>query len=195
MTLRNLCLILAWTVVALTPTAHAAVLTLSPSLPVVQVGDTFSVDLQISDVGAGNAVGTYDLDVGFDGALVSLTGVSFGAGLDVLGMGSVQFATPGAGIVNLFELSLDLPDDLIALQPDSFVLATLNFTAAAAGTSNFTLFLNALGDAYGDELQASLVDGSVTVGAPASVPEPATYALVAAAMALAGTLTGRRSRM
>ena len=181
MIIRKLCLILALSLGAVTP-GQAALVSLSPTAPTVSAGDTFTVDLQVSSLGAGNAVGAYDIDLGFDPGLLSLTGVFFGSGLDVLGLGSLQFSTSGVGQVNLFELSLDTAGDLIALQPGTFVLATLNFFAVAPGTSAITLSLNALGDAYGDALPASLVAGSVMIAANASVPEPATYALVALAL-------------
>lgn len=191
MIFRRICLILALVLVAVTP-GQAALVTLSPTALTVSAGDTFAVDLQISNLGAGNAVGAYDIDIGFDPNLMSLAGVFFGNGLDVLGLGSLQFSTSGVGQLNLFELSLDTAVDLIALQPGTFVLATLNFFAVAPGTSAITLSLNALGDANGDPLPASLVAGSVTIAANASVPEPESYALVAVALLIVAGIQRRR---
>ena len=194
MIIHRFLFILACSLIAAAP-CQAAVVSLLPSASLVNMGDAFSVDLQVSDLGVGTSVGVYDIDVGFDNTVLTLGNVSFGNGLDVLGLGSIRFGTFGTGTVNLFELSLDTAADLLALQPGSFVLATLSFTAAAPGTAALTLSLNALGDAYGDSLTASLVGTSVTIGAPTSVPEPATYLLVAAALGMARVVTGRRSRM
>lgn len=180
---------------------QAAVLTLKPSVAIALVGDAFTVEVEVSDLGAGAAVGVYDLDVSFDESLVTLNGVVFGAGLDVLGLGSIQFDTPGVGKVNLFELSLDLADDLLALQPDSFVLATMTFTAASGGSGAFGLSVNAIGDASGDPLVASVQEASVSIVQGSSVPEPGSVALVLSAVAIAFLATpgtkrteGRRRR-
>lgn len=162
--------------------ASAILIGFGPSGQVVGVGDAPSVDLVISGLGDGVApsVGTFDLDVNFDAGVLNLSSVVFGTQLDVLGLGSLQFSTPGAGLVNLFELSFDLPVDLDTLQSSSFVLATLTFDALAVGASGLTITLNALGDAEGNALGADLGSGSITVSrAAVPVPEPAVLPLLA----------------
>ena len=154
---------------------HATTLAVMPVAQAVSVGDSVTVNLQISGLGTGLALGVFDIDFGFDPALLSLSKVQFGNGLDVLGLGSFQAATPGIGSINLFEVSFDTAADLNALQPDSFDLATLVFNALTSGTSAFTLSVNALGDADGIAFPIAVLDGSATIGA--SVPEPGTYAL------------------
>lgn len=128
---------------------QAQTLTVTPSAQTVDVGDAVSVDLRISGLGDGAApsVGVFDIDFTFDPSLLSFSTVSYGTGLDVLGLGSLQATTPGAGTVNLFELSFDTADDLNAFQSDSFTLATLTFNTLAFGASQLTLSLNAVGDA------------------------------------------------
>lgn len=170
---------------------HAYPVTLTPSTQTVNVGDVVTVDLQISGLGIGSApsLGVFDIDFGFDPALLSLSSVLYGIGLDVMGLGSLQATTPGVGSVNLFELSFDSADDLNALQSDSFTLATLNFNAIALGSGFFSLSFNAVGDAYGDALAVTSLGGSVTVAA--AVPEPETWALVLAALVMLGLTTHR----
>ena len=161
--------------------AHAAAIQVLPLSQNVNAGDPFIVTLQISGLGAGSApsVGTFDIDLGFDSSLVSFVSTAYGTGLDIFGLGDLQFTTPGAGTVNLFELSLDGATDLNSLQPASFVLATLSFSALANGTSPFILSLNALGDADGNALPATLQNGSVIIGSSTpSIPEPATLLLL-----------------
>jgi len=99
--------------------------------------------------------------------------------LDLFGLGSLSItddSTPG--LVNVFELSFDLPDDLNNLQADTFTLATLNFTGLAGGTSTLSLTVNSLGDADGNSLTTTLTNDSVQVTAPATpVPEPSSILL------------------
>lgn len=156
-------------------TAGATTITVSPSTQTIAIGSPFSVDLYISGLGSGGppSLGTFDLSLGFDSAILAFASASFGSQLDILGLGSLQFATPGSGTVNLFELSLDSIDDLNNLQLDSFALATLTFDTVGIGTSALTLNLNALGDAEAQSLSATLQNGFATVQDGASpVPEP-----------------------
>ncbi|WP_018413268.1 cohesin domain-containing protein [Methyloversatilis thermotolerans] len=168
--------------------AHAQSLSVLPSATVVGVGDTFTVDLVVSGLDGSLAIGTYDLDLGFDPSVVRLFGVSFGNGLDVLELGSLfTVSSSGFGSLNLYELSFDTPDDLALLQPDSFTLVTLSFKALAQGVSGLSLGVNALGDAFGDALLPAVLPSSVTV-----VPEPHAYALLLAGLGLVG-LARRRA--
>ena len=192
--LRKLCLVLSLSWIALTP-GHAQVVTVTPSTQTVSVGDPFTVNLQISGLGAGTApsVGVYDIDLGFDPNLVSFSSVAFGSGLDVLGLGSVQLTTVGPGVINLFELSLDTANDLNALQAGAFTLASISFSAWNPGTSLFSLSLNSLGDADGAALSASLQGSSVTAIA-SSVPEPESWAMVVIALCTFGIALRRSKR-
>lgn len=157
--------------------AQAITLSVQPANTAAQVGDSFSVDLLISglDAGVAPSLASFDLDLGFDAALLAFQSASFGTGLDVLGLGSVSGTTLSAGALNLFEISLDSATDLNDLQGDSFVLASVTFQALAAGLSNLSLNVNALADADANALVASVQDGAVTL---AAVPEPATLGLL-----------------
>lgn len=173
---------------------QGAVLSLSPLSQNINLGSIFTIDVGVSSLGSAIApsVGVFDFDLGFDSNRLMFQSASFGSGLDVLGLGSIQSATQHAGSVNLFELSLDSIDDLNSLQPGAFVLAKVTFLAVALGDASLTLTINALGDAAGDSLTVTLGD-SAKVTVLGAVPEPATYALFA--LGIAGiVLTGQQRR-
>ena len=89
---------------------------------------------------------------------------------------TITFVNPWVGAVALFDLSLVSAADLNALQPGDFVLARLVFDTVGAGTSALDLTINALGDADGSSLAASMQNGSADVSA---VPEPSSFLLIA----------------
>lgn len=171
------------------------VLSVSPVSQSVTVGSPVSFDIDASGLGNGTALGTYDINLGFDPTLLSYANITFGTGLDVLGLGDIQGVTPGNGTVEVFELSLDSVSDLETLQPSSFKLATLTFKTLATGTNSpITLSVNALGDALGNSITANLQNGSVTInGATTSTPEPASIALLLSGGSLL-FMTGWRTR-
>lgn len=175
-------------------TQAAVTLSFSPSSQVVAVGDIALVDLLITGLGSGEApsLGGYDLDVGFDPALLAFDHATFGDQLDLLGLGDIRDVTPGVGRVNLFQMSLDSIDDLNTLQADSFVMATMGFTVLGAGLSPLTLIVNpgGLADAFGDPLDVELVPGSVGM-----VPEPANSVLMALGIGLLALTVARRRRL
>ena len=88
----------------------------------------------VSGLGGGDSsISAYDLDISFDSSLLTFDSVEFGA---LLGGPADSFQDSGllgAGVLDLAELSLLGAGDLDALQPDSFVLATLHFTPIAPG--------------------------------------------------------------
>lgn len=170
--------------------AGAVDLSVIPATTSALIGDTVPVELVVSGLGdlAAPSLGAYDIDLSFDGGVLSLLDVAFGAHLDVLGLGSMQETTTGAGMVNVFELSLDDAADLDSLQPGSFTLATLTFQVTAPGYSALSLAVNSLADAAGDELSVNLVDSAVT-----AVPEPSSGLLMLLGLLSVG-LAARRFR-
>ncbi len=162
-------------VIFVTPSSEAITIGVNPLSQVVSVGSPANVNLEISGLGNGVApsLGTFDLNVNFNPAILGLSTVTFGNQLDILGFGSIQSVTTGTGTVNLFELSFDDPVTLDTLQADSFVLASLTFDTLAVGTSPLDLSINALGDALGNPLFAVVQSGSIS-----AVPEPATAFLL-----------------
>jgi hypothetical protein len=171
------------------------VLDVVPATQVVLCCGPTEVALQISGLGSGVALGVFDINLSFDPAILAFKGATFGdpilgEQLDVDSLGTLSFATPGAGTVELFDLSFDLTPDLVALQAPAFTLATLSFNTLGIGTSPLGLTVNALGDANGNSVTAQLVNGEVLV-----TPEPAISLLVACGLAGLGGAVWRRNRL
>lgn len=172
--------------------ANAVLISVAPSAQTVTAGESLFVDIVISDLGAGlpPTLGGFDIDVMFDGSLLDLDSVVFGTGLDVLGLGSVQGVAVGPGMTNVFEVSLDSVLDLTLLQPDSFTLFTLNFSALAGGVSVVDLDVNSISTATGQSFPNfnNVENGEVTV-----VPVPATLLLFG--LGLVGVGVARKRRL
>ncbi len=165
------------------PTSATAVtLGFNPSEQTTTLGKQVSFDLAISDLGAGTApsLGAFDVSIGFDSRIIAFNDAVFGDQLDLFGSGSIQETDTITFFpdLNLFEISLDLPDELNNLQADSFALATVTFDAVGIGTSNLTFNDVTLSDASGLlSLNAELQSGLITVAREttvASVPESST---------------------
>ncbi|ABC28188.1 hypothetical protein HCH_01320 [Hahella chejuensis KCTC 2396] len=165
--------------------AQAAVITVLPSTSTVLPGQLFTVDISISGLAPGGApsLSTFDLNLSFAPGAVAIDTTDADANgvidsvaldsdsqLDVLGLGlnpmSAELLAPGE--LNLFDLSLDIPADLDAHQSNSFLLASLSFTALSPGFSYFSVVVNALGDSLGNPIAATVNNGGVNV-----VSEPA----------------------
>lgn len=172
------------------PPAKADLLSVTPTTQSAGIGSSVGVEVTISGLGASSApsLGAYDVNILFNpGILQFLDAVIgdpvLGDQLDLSGFGSISSVTPGAGTVELFELSLDSIDDLNNLQAPAFVLATLDFKAIGVGTSPVSISINALADAYGDALTAGIQNGTVVVSSVAAVPEPTSLLLLTTVLA------------
>ncbi|MEM6682437.1 MAG: cohesin domain-containing protein [Pseudomonadota bacterium] len=161
--------------------ASAAGLAITPSLTIVNLGDQVVLDLDAEFLGDGVApsIGSFDIDVLYDQDSLAFVSVDFGMGLDLFGFGSLQTFDAGVpGIVNIAEMSLDLPSDLDALQMSSFTLATLVFDTLKVGTSIVTASVNSAFDAEGVEpIVFEVLTGTVTV-----VPVPGALPLMLSAI-------------
>lgn len=127
-----------------TASSASAAITLAfdPAMPSFKSGATVDVALVIAGLTAGAApgVGAFDLNVAYDPALLTATGVTFGTKLGDPATDTLTdsvLSTPGN--VNLAQVSLLATADLLALQPASFILATISFTALIDGKGEFGL--------------------------------------------------------
>ena len=171
--------------------ANAVEIFFDPASQMVDLGNSVSVDVVITDLGdlAAPALTTFDLDVLFDDSLLSVTGVTFGTRLDTGSFGSIQsdFGFPGGH--NVFEISLEDTADLIASQPSEFVLFTLTFDTLGVGTSPLTLDIQDLGDGRSpvEFIPADTLTGEIQIKQPSSaIPVPATFALMGFGLAALG---------
>lgn len=176
--------------------AAAYDVTMNPLTQTVLQGTQVSVAVTVADVLPGG-VGNFNFDIGFDSAILDFSSAVDGAalgfsfGLDVVDNGNS---------VTLSDFSLELPDDLLALQAPSLTLFTLVFDTVGLGTSDLVFGASSvLGDAAGVTQVFGATGASVTVeqrgggGGGNDVPEPATLALSAAGL-LAGAAVRRRTR-
>ena len=180
------------------PMLAGVVISVEPPYQAVADGSAVSVSLQISGLGAFTApsLGTFDLDLRFDPSLLDFNSFVFGdpvlgdqldlSGGSITGMGT----TPGSGVVNIYEVSLDSVTDLDNLQEPMFTLGIFEFQPLQVGISFLFIDINALGDASGYSLPDSL-SGTVRAGVISITPEPGSITLVAATL-IALVLGGRR---
>ena len=157
---------------------NAATIGFSPSASAGNIGDPLSIDIVISDLG-GEIVSAYDLDVTYDDAILSATGVSFTAALGDEGFFEAFYDSDlsTSGIVDLAGVSLLSDADLLALQGgDAVTLASLEFTVIANGASVLDFNFDAFNDVKGSNAQILPLDvnpGSVA----APIPEPSAALL------------------
>jgi len=192
-------MVLLISILFITTSSQAITISFDPVSQEVQGGDQAVVNIVISGLGNGPdtlALGEFDLDILFDPTILALdeTDADFDfvidsvvldptGQLDVLGLGGnlMDAIITSPGVLDIYELSLDDPEDLQDYQLDSFILATLTFDTLALGISS--LAINSadpylyLGDEYGFPLAFDLEEGSVTV-----VPEPASLLLIGAGL-------------
>jgi hypothetical protein len=177
------------------PMLAGFVISVEPPYQAVADGSAVSVSLQISGLGAFTApsLGTFDLDLRFDPSLLDFNSFVFGDPvlgdqLDLSGFGSItgMGTTPGSGVVNIYEVSLDSVTDLDNLQEPMFTLGILEFQPLQVGISFLFIDINALGDASGYSLPRTVRAGVISI-----TPEPGSITLVAATL-IALVLGGRR---
>ncbi len=149
--------------------SSALTVSLQPGSTAVEIGNTVLVDLVIDGLGnlTSPSLGAFDLDVTYDPSVLSAASVTFGVQLDLGAFGSLQsFDLSLPGQIHLDELSLETASDLDAAQPDSFVLATLEFVAVGPGLSaiEFDPLFATLSDAGANVLTGySLGASAITV--------------------------------
>lgn len=168
----------------------ATAVSVSPASQTLPVGSPAQIQIAIAGLGLDSApsLGAYDLNIAFNPAILSFTGLTFGDPthgdqLNLSGAGTVSdFLILSPGVLEFFEISLDSPSVLDTQQLDHFVLATLQFSTLAPGTSALTPSLNSAGDSSGAPLTPSLAAGRINVS---QTPEPGTMGLLALAIGIA----------
>jgi general secretion pathway protein D len=190
--MRKLAGLLAGTglfVLAATASSEAApIVAFDPSVSIVSAGQSFQVDVGITD-----AVDLYafQFDLAFDASFVRVDGILEGSFLTGAG---ATFWDPGAidnagGVVTLIFDTLLGPGGATG----SGVLATIQFTALAPGSATLGLVNTTFLDSGLMDVSAAIQEGEVNVQASvATVPEPASGLLLFGG--LAALAARRRTR-
>jgi len=185
-------ILLLWIVLVGSPAAMATTVNIQPASSSFSVGDTFSLNIDISDV---TDLYAFQFDIGFSPSTLAATGISEGAFLS----GGVRTTNyiPGtidnsAGTVTF---TADTLQDLIPGITGSGSLATIDFNAVDIGTSVVSLSNVLLLDSNLNNISASIENGSITVN-PAVIPtpEPGVLWLILAALPPLFYLSGNSRR-
>jgi hypothetical protein len=156
------------------------------------VGSSAQINVFASGFGkkVAPSLSAFDLEVAFDPALVSLDPSSVVIDpfnqLNFDGFALTGFDAPSPGVLHIFEVSIDTSDSLNTLQDGNFLLARFELTMIAEGISPLHFQNVVLGDAYGQEISAQLVDGSI------QTPEPTSFSLMC--FGLAGLVFAQSAR-
>ncbi|MEZ5572747.1 MAG: cohesin domain-containing protein [Halioglobus sp.] len=184
-TLKRLSAVILLACIAQAPVAQATMLSLQPGETLANTGDTVSLDLIVSGLGAfsPDSLGAFDISVAYDAAVLSFAGYSLENFLGNIGLSEAIDASGGAsgGAVNVAEVSLLSAVGLNNLQPGEFVLASLSFNVLSLGVGAATeLSIQQgalLADAAGSRLQFTDA-GSATIVNRGSIPLPGTLLLL-----------------
>jgi len=182
--MKRLCLVIAFLFVAATP-GYAAVISVQPSPLNVSVGQSFSINVDISNV---SDLSNFSFDVGFDPTIVSLVSAAEGGFLQSGGttsFGSSPYYKSGSSGLTAYAIFID--DVLTTGGPGvsgAGTLATINFNALAIGNTPITISNESLIDPGLDTIPASIQNGNISVQ-PVNVPEPPSTLYTALSFILA----------
>lgn len=152
---------------AMAASVQAATLSFLPGYNNITIGETVSVDVEISGLEIVDLAG-FDLDVNFEASVLNFTGyILYGELGTVPGDAEdLSLGDDGSGTINLAEMSW-LGD--LSGQSDSFTLATLTFEGLEVGSSSLAFTYADLSDDWGDVITADTLGGRVDINA---VPLP-----------------------
>ena len=152
--------------------AKALVMELRPSSHTVVLGSAAAIDLWVVGSDPTLGIGGYDMTLNFDPSILSFNSVSLSA---AFGATLGPFITPLPGAVNIADVSLELPADLLSLQTASdFMLGAFQFDTLSAGTSPLSISGVTLSDAFGNPVTVSTLGTGLITVTTSPVPEPAT---------------------
>lgn len=174
--LKRLSAILLLVCIAQAPVAHAVLLSVQPDTTFAANGDLVSLDIVVSGLGnfGPDSLGAFDVFMGYDATVLSFSGYSLNNLLGDLGGQAIDSSAGDlGGSVNIAEVSLLAAAVLDALQPDEFIMASLNFDVldlAIGATTELSILPGAvLSSAFGQPL--SVTGGlSATIEGRAAVP-------------------------
>jgi hypothetical protein len=180
----------------------AVTLSVDPAFQTMAPGAVAPVRVGITGLGdmIAPSLSAFDFQLSYDPSVLELALVThgdpiYGNQLNLSGFGTITLDdTVTPGVARLMELSFDWPDDLNQMQLGRFVLANLFFRGIGAGTSPLILAVNTLGNEVGDSIQASVVNGSITVSDRTPVPEPGVFFLCGSGLFCAAMLGHHRRR-
>jgi general secretion pathway protein D len=174
--------ILSWLALATCPLPASAAPTITAGSATVHTGDTFTIQVSIADA---QDLLAWQFDLAFDPSILQANSITEGPFMS--GFGTTLFVPGvidnGSGLISL---TADSFNDLEPYPSGDGVLAEIEFTALAVGTSALTLS-NLFLDFVTPPEDVAVQAGAVTV--LARIPEPGTLALVALA---SGVLALRR---
>ncbi len=172
----------------------APIIAIQPGAQAVPVGGTLTADVVATNL-SNEFIGAFDLTIDWDPLLLAFDSLSFDTFLDGPAL-SIQGFTPGAGSLNVFEVSYSA----LAGQTgnDPFRLFSVSFLSLGEGVSRVdfsSTVSQILSDGSGEEFgNAGFTGGTVTATPATTVPEPGTPALLGLGLVGVGLAArGRRS--
>ena len=180
---------------------NAAMISLVPSTSHLNVGDSFILNVFISQLAPNGSpsLAGFDLNIHFENSLLLIDSTDLDTDgvfdsividpdseLDITGLDLNFFSTEmlSASVLRIFEGSLDLPSDLDTFQSSSFKLAEIHMSALQSGISDIFITINGLVDANGNALEFTTESTQIIVnGIP--VPAPTlglVFAIIAASL-------------
>ena len=159
-----------------------------------QSANSIDIGIVVSGLGTGSApsLGSYDVDIQFDSHHIAFSAAAFGDPvlgnqLDLFdfGLNESLASVSDAGVLNLFEISLD--DDLNNFQANSFTLAVLTFDILTSDTSQLEFVINDFGDANDNLLSVNTGTATIT-----TVPLPSALLLMVSGLGMLLKKTSRK---
>lgn len=162
--------------------ANAALITMTPSSQTIELGDTASIDVSISDFATDQYLGAFDFELAFNDSILSVSNIIFGT---ELGFSFQDEFSSGANLHAVLESSLEEAQYLIDNQASEFLLFTIEFTGTNYGSSSVAFDSVLLGDQDGNEItDVDFNSARITVNNPNAVPEPSALGILFAGLAV-----------